>query len=110
MTRSSCLMTGPAPVGGITEHERAFGSVLLALLGALGGEDLQEVVEVLDLRRRENISVPYLSGDPRVECRVQSGLGLSLVGWGVRQRAMTRTRPRRRGPRSALDRQLCGHP
>jgi hypothetical protein len=33
-------------LGGITEHERAFGSVLLALLGS-----------------------------------VQSGLGLSLVGW-----------------------------
>lgn len=36
----------PKVLGGITEHERAFGSVLLALLGS-----------------------------------VQSGLGLSLVGW-----------------------------
>ena len=36
-------------LGGITEDERAFGAVLLALLGAFGGEDLEELVEVLDL-------------------------------------------------------------
>ena len=40
----------PVVLRGITEHERAFGSVLLALLGPLGGEDLKELVEVLDLR------------------------------------------------------------
>src|SRR5205814_8266745 len=43
----------PHPVGlvGIAEDGRALGSVLLALLGALGREDAQEAVVVLDLRR-----------------------------------------------------------
>src|SRR5690242_4435162 len=40
-------------LGGVAEDQRALGAVLLALLGALGGEDVQEAVEVLDLCRRE---------------------------------------------------------
>src|SRR5690349_24365588 len=43
----------PVVLGGVAEDDRALGAVLPALLGALGGEDVQEPVEVLDLRRRE---------------------------------------------------------
>src|SRR5207248_10943570 len=76
----------PIVLGGITEDEGAFGSVLLALLGALGREDLEEVVEVFDLRHCESISVTYW-GDPALSpgsgvVGVESGwLGNAAAGY-----------------------------
>src|SRR5262249_46457687 len=43
----------PIVLGGIVEDDRALRAVLLALLGALRREDVQEPVEILDLRRCE---------------------------------------------------------
>src|SRR5204863_1672809 len=41
-------------LGGIAKDRRALRAVLLSLLSALGREDLQETVDVLDLRRCQN--------------------------------------------------------
>src|SRR3954470_4818979 len=46
-------------LGRIAEHQRALAPVLLALVGALGPEDLQEAIEVLDLCRGEQHVISY---------------------------------------------------
>jgi hypothetical protein len=58
--------------------------VLLALLGALGREDFQELVEIIDLCRREDhLSSPALSGTTmaRLTVRRVSAMPAPHMGW-----------------------------
>src|SRR5207249_6815339 len=50
---------------GITKDVRTLGPVLLPLLSALGREDIQEAIEILNLcRRQDHLSPPLLSSAP----------------------------------------------
>src|SRR5439155_26907117 len=55
----------PVVLIGIAKHGRTLRTVLLSLLSTLGREDVQEAVEILDLRRCQNHLTPPLCGKCR---------------------------------------------
>src|SRR4051812_29458151 len=68
----------PIALVGIAKDRRALGPMLLALLRALGREDLDEAVEILDLRRQQN-QMSHLRGERRA-LRIAPRIGLVAVG------------------------------
>src|SRR3954468_2148000 len=68
----------------ITEDSGALGTVLPSLLGARGREDVQEAVEVLDLRRCQDHALPPLRfSAPRDADRARSLCPRTLRGNGA---------------------------
>src|SRR5437879_2103074 len=105
----------------IAEDGTALGAVLLALVGALGREDLQELVEIIDRCRRENHhSSPALSGATTAQLtnRRMSGTIAPRMGWipqtakfsteRARARARRAQRPPGSRPRSWNKGSGCG--